>query len=85
MRLHTNVWRSLSRLAPFIFNEWFFDNKCTKALSSSLTEYDRKHFYMDISKLNWEAYFVEMIQGVREFLNKERPTNLSKALFRDKM
>lgn len=40
-RLHSNVSRSLGRLAPFIFNEWFFDNSNTRNLQKSLSETDK--------------------------------------------
>ncbi|XP_066990946.2 putative fatty acyl-CoA reductase CG8306 [Anabrus simplex] len=85
VRLHTNVNRSLGKLAPFIFNEWHFDNKNTQSLNKQLSEEDRKMFSFDISTLDWPIYFVNLSQGVRCYLNKEHPRTLPAALRKDKI
>lgn len=85
VRLHTNVSRSLGRLAPFIFAEWHFDNKRTMELSKTLSPGDAKNFYIDISGLNWEDYFINLAQGVRRYLNKEHPRSLPAARRKDKI
>lgn len=83
VRLHTNVGNSLERLAPFIFNEWRFENTHTKELQSKLTGIDKVMFNLDISSLDWEDYFISMAQGVRMYLNNEHPRTLPAAKRKD--
>ena len=85
VRLHTNVGKSLVRLAPFIFNEWRFPNPRTKELQGKLSEKDKELFNIDISALEWEPYFVQMAQGVRYYLNNEHPRTLPAAKRKDSM
>ncbi|KAJ9578551.1 hypothetical protein L9F63_005280 [Diploptera punctata] len=74
---------SLGRLAPFIFNEWRFPNPHTKDLQQKLSEKDKELFNLDISTMDWEAYFVQMAQGVRRYLNNEHPRTLPAAKRKD--
>ncbi|XP_046980087.1 putative fatty acyl-CoA reductase CG8306 [Schistocerca americana] len=83
VRLHTNVSRSLSRLEPFIFSEWFFDNKNTLALQKKLSEKDADLFNVDVGSLQWENYFIDLAQGVRQYLNNEPPKTLPAARRKD--
>jgi fatty acyl-CoA reductase len=83
VRLHTNINNSLGRLKPFIFNEWLFHNSHTIDLQKTLSGQDREMFNLDVSKLEWEGYFVHMIQGVRQYLNKEHPRTLPAARRKD--
>lgn len=79
VRLHTNVSKSLVRLAPFIFTEWFFDNKKTLALHESLNPTDKETFGLDIRSIKWADYFEDMQAGVRRYLNNEEPKTLAAA------
>lgn len=83
--MHTNVNNSLGRLAPFIFNEWLFPNSHTIDLQKTLNGQDREVFNLDVSKLEWEDYFTQMVQGVRLYLNNEHPRTLSAAKRKDYM
>ncbi|XP_022194518.1 putative fatty acyl-CoA reductase CG8306 isoform X2 [Nilaparvata lugens] len=86
VRLHTNVNKSLGRLAPFIFNEWLFDNKQSLALHKSIpTAKEREMFGVDVGSLEWSAFFNDLAQGVREFLNNESPKTLASARKKDKV
>lgn len=85
VRLHTNVDKSLGQLAPFIFNDWRFDNSQTKDLQKTLSGQDKDMFNLDISKLDWEDYFVDMIKGIRMYLNNEHPRTLPAAKRKDSM
>lgn len=85
VRLHTNVNKSLDLLEKFIFTEWKFDNSRTLELHESLSNEDKSLFTMDIRPLNWEYYFMDLVQGVRHYLSKENPKNLEKARSKDKM
>jgi fatty acyl-CoA reductase len=75
----------VGRLAPFIFNEWLFHNLHTLDLQKTLIGKDRELFNLDISKLDWEDYFTEMVQGVRQYLNNEHPRTLPAAKRKDAM
>ncbi|XP_052132422.1 putative fatty acyl-CoA reductase CG8306 [Frankliniella occidentalis] len=79
VRLHTNVSKSLARLAPFIFQEWFFDNKRTLELHESLSPADKEAFGLDIRSIQWNDYFEHMHAGVRRYLNNEEPKTLPAA------
>jgi fatty acyl-CoA reductase len=83
--LHTNVGNSLGRLAPFIFNEWLFQNYQTKELQKKLSSKDKEMFNLDISQLDWEAYFDNMAQGVRMYLHNEHPRTLQAARRKNSM
>lgn len=85
VRLHTNVNKSLALLEKFIFTEWKFDNSRTLEMHESLSKEDKELFTLDIRPLNWEYYFVDLVQGVRHYLSKENPKNLEKARSKDKM
>lgn len=83
IRLHTSVNRSLSKLAPFIFNEWKFDNARTLSLQEELSVDDRSAFYIDPTSLKWIPYFTNLTMGVRKFLHKESDKTLKQALKKD--
>lgn len=83
VRLHKNVWGSLKLLEKFIFTEWKFHNNNTKALIRAQSLVDKKQYNIDISTLEWEVYFVNLTQGVRRYLNKEKPSSLEAARRKD--
>lgn len=80
VRLHKNVNRSLSKLAPFIFNEWKFDNVRTLCLQEELSKDDQSVFYIDPTSLNWTPYFINLTLGVRKYLHKESDKTMKQAL-----
>jgi fatty acyl-CoA reductase len=79
VRLHTNVWNSLQLLEKFIFTEWFFDNSHTLKLIKTMSEADKKNFYIDIGTLNWDEFFLNLSLGVRRYLNNETEKTLPAA------
>ncbi|XP_075218824.1 putative fatty acyl-CoA reductase CG8306 [Lycorma delicatula] len=83
VKLHTNVNKSLGRLAPFIFNEWMFDNSKSLELHRKLSDSDKNVFGIDVEKLTWETYFSDLAMGVRQFLNNEDPKTLPAAKRKD--
>ena len=85
VRLHTNVWESLKLLHKFIFTEWKFHNKNTLILSKTMSPVDQKNFNIDIGELNWEDYFINLIQGVRVYLNNEPMKTLPAGRKKDKV
>lgn len=85
VRLHTNVWESLKLLEKFIFTEWKFHNKNTLILSKTMSPVDQKNFNIDIKELRWEDYFMNLAQGVRQYLNNESMKTLPAARKKDKV
>lgn len=83
VRLHKNVNRSLSKLSPFIFNEWKFDNARTLRLQEELSVDEQSVFYIDPTSLNWAPYFVYLTLGVRKYLHKESDKTMKQALKKD--
>lgn len=83
VKLHTNVNKSLGRLAPFIFNEWMFDNTKSLELHKKLSDSDKLTFGIDVNDLVWEKYFNDLALGVRQFLNNEEPKTLPAAKRKD--
>lgn len=83
VRLHKNVWNSLNRLEKFIFSEWRFHNPHTRELAAKMNEADSGLFYIDISKLQWEPFFVNLHLGVRRYLNNEKEKTLEAARGKD--
>lgn len=84
VRLHTNVWNSLKLLEKFIFTEWKFHNNNTKALIKTQSLTDRKLYNIDLATLEWEVYFINLINGVRRYLSKEDPKTMEAARKKDK-
>lgn len=85
VRLHTNVWESLNLLEKFIFTEWKFHNKNTIILSKTMSPVDQKLFNIDIGELRWDDYFINLAQGVRQYLNNETMKTLPAARKKDKI
>jgi alcohol-forming fatty acyl-CoA reductase len=85
VRLHNNVWESLKLLEKFIFTEWRFHNKNTLALSKTLSPVDQQIFNIDIGTLKWDDYFINLAQGVRQYLNNETLKTLPAARKKDKI
>lgn len=83
IRLHKNVWNSLNRLERFIFSEWKFHNPNTIELTKKLNKTDKELFFIDISDLVWESYFIQLLLGVRRYLNKEKESTLAAARKKD--
>ncbi|KAK9507894.1 hypothetical protein O3M35_007658 [Rhynocoris fuscipes] len=84
-KLHTNINKSLDRLEPFIFTEWFFSNKKTMELYHSLSQPDKDSFTLDIAPLIWSEFFDNLAKGVRQFLHNEKPSSIEYAKKKDKM
>lgn len=61
-------------LKPFTTNEWDFDSENVLKLSESLEDADRKQFYFDLRKLDWDDQAEQTWHGGRTFLLKEEPT-----------
>jgi fatty acyl-CoA reductase len=80
IRLHKNVNRSLGKLAPFIFNEWKFDNSRTLHLQEEMNIDDQSTYYIDPTSINWASFFVNLTIGVRKYLHKESDKTLKQAL-----
>lgn len=72
-------------LEKFIFTEWKFHNKNTLVLIKTMSPVDQKQFNIDIATLKWEDYFINLAQGVRQYLNNESPKNLPAARKKDKV
>lgn len=72
--------RSLSRLAPFIFNEWKFDNARALRLQEEMSVDDQSVFNIDPTSLSWTPYFINLALGVRKYLHKEGDKTLPAAL-----
>lgn len=80
VRLHTNVNRSLSKLSPFIFNEWKFDNTKTLQLHEEMCVDDQSVFFLDPTSISWTPYFINLTKGVRKYLHNEGDKTLNQAL-----
>lgn len=72
--------RSLGKLAPFIFNEWKFDNARTLRLHEEMNIDDQSLFYIDPTSLKWIPFFTNLTLGVRRYLHKESDKTLNQAL-----
>uniref|UniRef100_A0A2S2NRX6 Putative fatty acyl-CoA reductase n=1 Tax=Schizaphis graminum TaxID=13262 RepID=A0A2S2NRX6_SCHGA len=83
IKLHKNVNRSLGNLAPFIFNEWKFDNARTLRLQEEMSVDDKSVFYIDPTSLKWTPYFINLTLGVRTYLLREDETTMKNALKKD--
>lgn len=83
VRLHTNVWTSLNLLEKFIFTEFKFNSNKTTALIKTMSDADKAAYNIDISDLDWEDYFTDLVQGVRKYLNKEDEKTLEAARGKD--
>lgn len=85
VKLHTNINKSLARLEPFIFNEWFFDNKKAIELHKSLNKDDQELFTLDISSIQWDVYFDNLCKGVKVYLQNEPLSNYEQAMKKHKV
>lgn len=72
-------------LEKFIFTEWKFHNKNTLVLIKTMSPVDQRLFNIDIANLKWEDYFINMAQGVRQYLNNELPKTLPAARKKEKI
>jgi Male sterility protein len=54
-------------------------------LIKTMSAVDREVFNIDIATLKWDDYFINMAQGVRQYLNNESPKTLSAARKKDKI
>lgn len=85
VKLHKNVWSALKLLEKFIFTEWKFHNNNTRALIKVQTSVDKKLYNIDLTTLEWEVYFINLINGVRRYLSKEDPKTMEAARRKDKI
>lgn len=85
VKLHKNVWSALKLLEKFIFTEWKFHNNNTKALIKTQSVADKKLYNIDLATLEWEVYFINLINGVRRYLSKENPSTMEAARRKDKI
>lgn len=54
-------------------------------MARTMTSRDQLLFYLDISSLKWDECFPIFVQGARQYLSNESPTNLDEARKKDKM
>lgn len=85
VKLHKNVWNSLKLLEKFIFTEWKFHNNNTKALIKTQSIMDKKLYNIDLATLEWEVYFINLVNGVRRYLSKENQKTMEAARRKDKI
>lgn len=85
VRLHKNVWSSLKLLEKFIFTEWRFHNTNTRAVIKQQSVMDKKLYNIDLATLEWEVYFINLVNGVRRYLSKESPKTMDAARRKDKI
>ncbi|XP_069691450.1 fatty acyl-CoA reductase wat-like [Periplaneta americana] len=60
--------------------EWEFDNDNVRKMWTNISDEDRNIFHFDIGDLNWHEYFCRSVEGYRQFLLKQDPKNLPKAM-----
>ncbi|KRT81009.1 hypothetical protein AMK59_6120, partial [Oryctes borbonicus] len=58
---------------------WNFTSKNTQSLYESLSEPDKKLFFFDIRKLDWEDYFMTHCLGLRTFIVKDDLSTIPQA------
>ena len=75
----------MDRLKPFIFTEWLYHNAKALELHKNLSHADKELFNLDISQISWVEFFENLVKGVRQYLNNEKPSTLSAARKKDKM
>lgn len=67
-------------MAPFIFNEWKFDNSRTISLHDEMNIDEQYIFYLNPVTLDWKPYFINLTLGVRKYLLKEDDKTIKRAL-----
>ncbi|KAI5726351.1 hypothetical protein M8J76_001101 [Diaphorina citri] len=84
IRLHRTINKSLNLLEPFIFNEWKFDNTKGMALEKEIPAAERDTFYLNITNLDWEHFYMDLAKGVRRYLLNEDDSTVNAAKRKDR-
>ncbi|XP_036323911.1 putative fatty acyl-CoA reductase CG5065 isoform X3 [Rhagoletis pomonella] len=82
VRMFKKQEQFLSVLNYFKANVWTFDLANTQHLWNRLSTEDQVNFAFNMSAVNWQHYFRDMIFGLRQYLVAEEDATLPKALKR---
>lgn len=69
----------LDVLQYYTTRSWDFRNNNLRSIPEWLSPHDRKIFFIDVTKINWDDYMKDYILGAREFCCKEDPATIPRA------
>ncbi|XP_074039669.1 fatty acyl-CoA reductase wat [Leptinotarsa decemlineata] len=71
MDIYKKLHKDQENFRPYLLRQWYFSNDNTQKLLKRMSFKDRELFNFDILTLNWQAYFVNYVRGVRVYLLKD--------------
>ncbi|XP_069691440.1 fatty acyl-CoA reductase wat-like isoform X2 [Periplaneta americana] len=84
MKIYDKIDYHNKILGKFSTKEWKFENDNMRKLWTNISDEDKKIFHFDIRDVNWREYCCRSVEGYRQFLLKQDPKNLPKAMKRAK-
>lgn len=64
----------------FATREWDFETTNTQKLWSKLSEADKREFFFDMKKVDWDSFLKHYFLGVRQYLLNDPPETIPDAL-----
>ena len=77
--LYQRAFQALSGFDYFFSRQWLFTNQNACQLWSKLSQRDKEIFYFDVKAIDWKTYFEFYVLGIRKFIFKDDPNNISDA------
>ncbi|KAG5864415.1 hypothetical protein JTB14_020356 [Gonioctena quinquepunctata] len=65
-RMHKNLQKAFVLLSPFYTNSWTFIDDNIVQLWKKMDQTDKELFPLSLERVDWNAYFVDFIRGLRE-------------------
>ena len=79
VKVQQKIQVAIKAISYFITNEWTFASGNIVKMQTMLSEADKKIFDIDMTKIQWDPYMENYVQGVRKYILKEEDKDLPKA------
>ncbi|XP_033126302.1 fatty acyl-CoA reductase 1-like [Anneissia japonica] len=79
MKIYDKIQKAVKMLEFFTTNNWQWTNTNSQHLQSSMTEEDRKIFFLDVRPLHWPTYLENYCIGTKQFVLNENLSDLPAA------
>lgn len=80
LKMYSKTEGMIDLLYEFSMRQWVFDNRNTRELWLSLSEFDRNEFRFSLKSFNWKSYIETYYHGIRKHILNEDISNVDKAL-----
>ena len=80
VKTYDKIHSMTSAISYFANHDWTFPNERVQSMWNMLSDEDKREFNFDMETIDWKEYFANYVIGVRQYVLKETPDSVPKAL-----